>query len=813
MISSKADSDLIPKTISDFREKQYWDTFFEERNAQTFEWYGDWSELKRVVPRYVSSDRPVLVVGCGNSSLSENLLDDVGCKDILSVDYSDKVIAEMRQKAEKAGKSETLRFEKMDLRDMSRLSDGHFQTVVDKACLDAIFTDASKKVKDDVTTIVREMCRVLAAGGRYVCVTLAQDHVLEFLLTHFSFGWRAHVHWIATDSPLPSFLFCFAKNKAARAKARTTWKLHFHDDVIAAGSDKSFIRALLETGAASSKASSIENVRSSVIHMQRTVYMRRALKELRPRDGIRFNTSLWSSSKLPNAPKYEIAVIDRPDGGKVNGSQCAVLLVPSDRFREWLFADQEGQKKLCLDAGFARLIIVRLHPAHAPFDITGKVQEELSPLVLPLAPRCVEETGEKIVFISIGPSEDESTRSRILETESAMNGRVVVDQSVVDTDESMMTRQLIFLNSPQHVQSEIRLRMRQDTAAKKKKRGSRKKRGGKKSRRKEQSKLTPVFDHSTLSFDIHRAMIASLALLPDIHMSVQSSSTGAASTSTRVLVIGLGGGVLPMFLHRQWPQWSRVDAVEIDSVVVDVARTVFGFSPSKASSKSQSGTLAVHVCDGVKYVDVVSKRVKASQDDRASASSKTSDLAMALTTMGLSDSDFGVGDAAAYDAIFIDANASDSSLAMAFPPPAFLTQSFMVALRDALRPGGIAVLNVCSRSPRAYASFLVQFRSVFTTKGAEKMSDLDTSSRLAALDSATDGCVLDLSMDDGNAKSVNRLVVATKPSESLRRVLTKFPSPSSATRALQNGEGKWDSEMESSVERHLTRWFFNEKKE
>jgi len=41
-----------------------------------------------------------------------------------------------------------------------------------------------------------------------------------------------------------------------------------------------------------------------------------------------------------------------------------VLLIPPSRFRDWNFANPEGQTKLCDDQGFSRMIIVRMHPSY-----------------------------------------------------------------------------------------------------------------------------------------------------------------------------------------------------------------------------------------------------------------------------------------------------------------------------------------------------------------------------------------------------------------------------------------------------------------
>lgn len=47
----------------------------------------------------------------------------------------------------------------------------------------------------------------------------------------------------------------------------------------------------------------------------------------------------------------------------------------------------------------------------------------------------------------------------------------------------------------------------------------------------------------------------------------------------QLLVVGLGGGVLPMALAKMFPN-ARIDIVEIDPAVVKVAQQFFGFNPS-----------------------------------------------------------------------------------------------------------------------------------------------------------------------------------------------------------------------------------------
>lgn len=59
---------------------------------------------------------------------------------------------------------------------------------------------------------------------------------------------------------------------------------------------------------------------------------------------------------------------------------------------------------------------------------------------------------------------------------------------------------------------------------------------------------------------------------------VQVALVGLALSeeTRRVLVIGIGGGTLPMFLRKYYPN-AAIDAVDIDPEVVEVAKKFFGF--------------------------------------------------------------------------------------------------------------------------------------------------------------------------------------------------------------------------------------------
>ena len=59
---------LLPKNHQEFRQKEYWDSFFKKRGSKAFEWYGEYSELCGILHKYLKNSDHILTIGCGNST-------------------------------------------------------------------------------------------------------------------------------------------------------------------------------------------------------------------------------------------------------------------------------------------------------------------------------------------------------------------------------------------------------------------------------------------------------------------------------------------------------------------------------------------------------------------------------------------------------------------------------------------------------------------------------------------------------------------------------------------------------------------------
>lgn len=144
------------------------------------------------------------------------------------------------------------------------------------------------------------------------------------------------------------------------------------------------------------------------------------------------------------------------------------------------------------------------------------------------------------------------------------------------------------------------------------------------------------------------------------YVAVALAAMTIAPVLDRVLVIGLGAGMIPRFVHAHLPD-TRIDVVEIDPVVVEVASRFFALEPD--------ARLQVHVDDGRRYLDRCEAR---------------------------------------YDAIVLD------GYGLHEVPSHLSTREFLALVRRALAPQGVVVANVWGDvSQRHHACTLATYRDGF----------------------------------------------------------------------------------------------------
>ena len=85
-----------PKEVADYQSLRWWDDFY-ETEIEPFEWYHPYPMIRGVIRRYVSEEELILHIGCGNSRLTEDMVED-GYTLLTSIDFSRVVIEQMQKK-------------------------------------------------------------------------------------------------------------------------------------------------------------------------------------------------------------------------------------------------------------------------------------------------------------------------------------------------------------------------------------------------------------------------------------------------------------------------------------------------------------------------------------------------------------------------------------------------------------------------------------------------------------------------------------------------------------------------------------------
>ncbi|XP_020354852.1 eEF1A lysine and N-terminal methyltransferase isoform X2 [Oncorhynchus kisutch] len=627
---------LLPRTAEEFSSAEYWERFFKKRGEKAFEWYGDYNKLCGVLHKYIKPRDKVLVVGCGNSELSEQLY-DVGYRHLTNIDISETVVNHMNQK--NAKQRPDLTFQTVDAT-QTPYEDGSYQAVLDKGTLDAMASQEGALAG----RMLAEVGRVLGIGGRYVCVTLAQESVIKLAVEHFiQVGWAVRLHCLGDPESQEVSSFALPVFVLVCTKFRQPMPMPILE--MCQGEDGDPVRLPV------------------VADLLSVVRERQAYAMLRQR--LRTGTDATSTPSLTlchaptGRPRYTLTVQDCPPGAKVpRANHFAIFIVPQGRETDWLYGLAEGRGQLAASANFRRLVVVAMHREQEYTDMQA-VQSELSPMVMELAPPGMP-ANQKVPFLSVGG--ELGWREVVSHGTSDLSGQYSVED--VRGEDGQLYRRLVFLGNDGLVQSESRLTNPAAAASSQK---------NKKSRRKAKPSAPPPMttpsqtpggalevDKGYLCCAHHRVMVAGLAML-----GVGTDHNKDVS----VLLVGLGGGGLPQFL-RDFVPGARVEVVELDPAVLEVAQGWFGFTPDDR--------LTVTLGDGLEHINNI-EREGGHQ----------------------------------YDVIMFDVDSKDPSLGMSCPPPAFVETAFLERVGNLLTSRGVFMLNLVCRDSALKKSVLGRVRGVF----------------------------------------------------------------------------------------------------
>ncbi|XP_030749681.1 eEF1A lysine and N-terminal methyltransferase homolog [Sitophilus oryzae] len=507
---------LLPKTKEEFSQKEYWDLFFKKRGNKAFEWYGEYPELSGYIHKYVKTQDNILVMGCGNSSLGKDLY-DIGFHKITNIDISNIVIRQMLSQNDKERPG--LEYIQMDALHTT-FEDEKFSVIIDKGTLDALMPNDNDETIKSIDQYFAEIQRLLKLGGRYLCISLLQEHILNKILLYF---------------PKNDWMFRVVRCFEPETKSVQNGENALPVFMVICTKFKALPRMILEASLGSTnkidKYNSIEEIISFITSIQTASFVCSSLKKCNINEDAEISLDLYEPGS--QSPRYTVHVVEVPY--KAKNLPYAAFIIPQGRESEWLFSTKSGRQNLVTMTNHNRLAIVSMHRGKV-YESLDAVKSELEDIICNLAPAHLK--NHKIAFLSLGS--DIGKREIRHQGKSIFSGDYVIED--VEHENGDIFRRLFYLSSQLVIQSEAKIKVI-------------KTRGGKQKN---------IIDLSTLMCQHH------------IYMSVATHLAYKIKKNATVAVLGLGGGSLCSFLHKFLPE-AVIIGVDIDSEMLEIAKDWFGF--------------------------------------------------------------------------------------------------------------------------------------------------------------------------------------------------------------------------------------------
>ncbi|XP_069562357.1 EEF1A lysine methyltransferase 4 [Brachyistius frenatus] len=185
--------DYLPDNNSRYKDVAYWDERY--KTEQCYDWLGSFSRVQHLLEKCVQKEDSILILGCGNSSMSGDMY-SAGYQTITNIDYSSVCISAM---SARYSNCPGMTWHQMDVRQLS-FPNVSFDVILEKATLDAIMVEektpweVSPQSACFIHKALTEISRCLKPGGRFVSVSFAQPFFRKRLYARTEYDWSIKHH-------------------------------------------------------------------------------------------------------------------------------------------------------------------------------------------------------------------------------------------------------------------------------------------------------------------------------------------------------------------------------------------------------------------------------------------------------------------------------------------------------------------------------------------------------------------------------------------------------------------------------------------
>eukprot|EP00270_Netrium_digitus_P007125 TRINITY_DN2069_c0_g1_i4.p1 TRINITY_DN2069_c0_g1~~TRINITY_DN2069_c0_g1_i4.p1 ORF type:complete len:272 (-),score=45.93 TRINITY_DN2069_c0_g1_i4:100-915(-) len=180
-----------PDANEEYLRPAYWNERFTQEDE--YEWFKGYGAFQEIMQRHLNPLDRVLVVGCGNSRMSEEMAEDIQLSHVVSVDISPVVVEKMRGKSISCGHLS----HDWVVGDMLRLpfAGSSFDVVVEKGAMDVLLVDCKSQwqpgeaARGRVMAMLSNIHHVLSPSGVFISITFGQPHFRRQFFEAPEFSW------------------------------------------------------------------------------------------------------------------------------------------------------------------------------------------------------------------------------------------------------------------------------------------------------------------------------------------------------------------------------------------------------------------------------------------------------------------------------------------------------------------------------------------------------------------------------------------------------------------------------------------------
>uniref|UniRef100_A0A7S3K5J8 Methyltransferase type 11 domain-containing protein n=1 Tax=Aureoumbra lagunensis TaxID=44058 RepID=A0A7S3K5J8_9STRA len=175
--------------MAQYGKASYWDDRY-NKDPEAFDWYQRYSGLSEIMSKYIKRDDAILMAGCGNSRMTEDMIED-GYTSITNIDVSRVVIDQMKEKYK--DKKDTFIYQIMNVCGLE-FPDESFDAIIAKGVMDAILCGEGSTA--NVAKMCMEASRVLKPNGVLFIVSYGfPDNRLQYL-DNEDYSWKVSTHTV-----------------------------------------------------------------------------------------------------------------------------------------------------------------------------------------------------------------------------------------------------------------------------------------------------------------------------------------------------------------------------------------------------------------------------------------------------------------------------------------------------------------------------------------------------------------------------------------------------------------------------------------